>query len=542
MKQDNVQSTKKTLNSFFKLLSDNQNIRAVLNSNKNQIANYLFSVLGYKFEGSIHNANFYHYTSEAWLLAMYQELKEDLQKEILNKLKNNEQAINIEYDYNNIIEKISNLNVDETNFLRNLELLLGTYKTSDNIVKITQVKLSQLFLKKVSIAKKEILSKKIPSHLSKKEFEDLLICIMRRGLNYTLNELDPKEEDKYSLLINDAYTHLQTDSEVIPSFDAYLQEINKRKSVNEETPGRDRTNNEDVELPNAYSIFYNFAVNSFKDFNQDIKLFNLNSSSTLFKIKKLTKNYLSNLSEFAKLSSNLVDYLSNNLKALRTTKAVQFLHSVYSAYRDSFKNGLDTLNNKYTDLRGWINKSYADILHTDFIQKISNTGTNARIYIYENIVSPARDVFVFYSTNTFNIVVKTANWTKEQITNVIKSVSEIICSVASKASEGKKSYFGEGPLFNIHTDQEKYINIEINKSLNILDNEKVKDAANEIVNKIVNMSMYEAIETGVKNTIAAKKFIVERFRKMLSCGEDKREESGNSNESDKSNKKGKCTK
>jgi hypothetical protein len=101
---------------------------------------------------------------------------------------------------------IKNLKLNEQLFLKNLEIILGTYDLSDHIVKVSEFKLSQQFLKRL----KSVLDSE---HELKSSFRNLKLylqlkqkenrCCLEDLLNFNLNGKSKEDkENKFDFINN----------------------------------------------------------------------------------------------------------------------------------------------------------------------------------------------------------------------------------------------------------------------------------------------------------------------------------------------------
>ena len=72
----------RVLSSYFSIVRKFEEVKLKLKQNKiwpaGNALNILFSIFGYKYENAIINHNFYHFSSEAWILTVFRQLKEKL--------------------------------------------------------------------------------------------------------------------------------------------------------------------------------------------------------------------------------------------------------------------------------------------------------------------------------------------------------------------------------------------------------------------------------------------------------------------------------
>lgn len=497
-------NAKAGLKDYFEILSNFTKIQ-------NQAAtysSYLFALLGYKFTNHIKEANFYHYASEAYILCLFSELKDDIQNDVLKSLHNNKNPIDVKYSYNDILIKINDAEINEAKFMKILEFLLGTEGTNDSIVKVTQLKLAQLFLKKVKLSKKEIIDVKSHANLTRTEFEDILINMLRKGLNYTLNELDPSEEDKSNLILFDSFKSPENHEK--PTFGYFVNEINKRKGKT--STGNIESSKVEIEIVNPYLIFYNFSIVNFSDFLVDIDIFIEDANSIIYKIKQLLAFYYDKSFELFNFVYGLSLTLMNSAANLNVIK---YLESIFKIFAGKTVLGIKLVQKKKEQLKDWINSSFIGELNKDLVKSFKAFYINN---IFERYIKPSQELRTFLITNTFNFAIDAYGMTKTQIDSFILMMSQRIQGIFELLKVNKEKIFGPNPLFKIIYNNGRYIDIEINKNLNLLKNQVVANFINDLfnqINEVRNLSITDLVKNVASLSQSSKIFLLKSFMNIL---------------------------
>jgi hypothetical protein len=500
-KEENSKIPTRTINKYFRLVNKFEKIKTYLKNSKEGFMNTFFNIFAYRFETPLVRPNFYHYTAEAWLLTVFKRLQMDYQEEMMKGIKDF-----LNYSFNDILEKIYEsytFENDEDLFIENLEVLLGTYKITDHILKITQMKLSQMFLKKIQLAKESTINKRIPEPLSKKNFEDIIFLIIQKALNLTLNELDSREEDKNSLLLLNVFTDMkakyfekhdkfESDKNLNKNFslEEFKQELTKYRKVDESY----NTSKADVEIMNPYEIFYYFSISNLGELIQDINIFIINCSGIIGKTQFMIKNNLLKMKSYLEMSKNFAMGLSNNF---RLNFFINYVKNIYQILYAKEQQVVQLGKNKFFKLKSWINESAMISTSKDIIF----VGFDAmKGMIHDNVYEPIKDVTIMYTKFGLNIFIKYGTYSKEYVMKIYNDLKRKLVEL-----------FGEGPLIKFRTDmQEKYLNIAINTSMILTDYEKFR---NLIKNSLEQISNKEIIDSLSVNKV--KSMLVRNFRKMI---------------------------
>jgi hypothetical protein len=445
------------LNKYFQLVNDFENVKQDLRNHTNGYFDSLMGMIDYKFSNPVKDPNFYHYAAEAWILTILKTLRAILQEDL------NQGKDYFSISFNDILEKINKIKLDEDSFIENLETLLGTYKIKDHIIKITQIKMSQIFLKKIELAKEITIQNRINENITKINFEEIIFLILKKALNFTLNELNSREEDKNSLLFLNVFTQLKkiSDNENLNLFtlEDYQKELNKllEKSDTE-------TKNLEVELLNPVSTFYNFSIISFKDLVKEIETFNVNSSNLLKKIKFLVK---SNFSRAKHLLKNTYNYI--NLKS-SDYRVFALVNSIIDKTLIKSQSLVQTSKKKYTDVKQWVQTSPT---LQNYATVTKNVYSCFNVYYYsmfdrvEKVVLPLKDIIIFYYSKSVRIFVDAKLWTGDKIKNFYTLIKQTTSDVFGEKGKGigQVFYDSKQKVFQIiienHEDMvKKYPNIK----------------------------------------------------------------------------------
>jgi hypothetical protein len=478
---------KETLINYFTTLNSFIDIIVKAKTSQTGHLNYLITLLNLKFPYPIQDSHFYHFVSEAWLLGTLQELKKKYIKELEeNILLEDNLKFSFNKSYKQILQDIHSIDVDANFFIDCLEVLLGTFKLQDPVIKVTQMKLSNVYLEKTKTAKSEILDINIPDDLTKEQFEQFLFQIMLYGLGYTLNELDPKVTDKKSKILIDAYVKIDNTDDFEVTFEKYVEELNQHL--------KQKMSEAEIELLNLEKTFFNFAKYQFHDILDNIKVFNVNmgNSATLIydlsvdkmkKIYKSIKDYITILKSSE--SGVLPNYLYNDLLKNNVCR-------IYSLGESALNSIVIFKNNATCELT------------TNSIGKAKQIKESLFEYFGDNIIlyknlSPftihnnLKSLIIYTTGNTYNVIMNTSTWTKEAFLNYLFLVKTI---VNQRIGTFKNLIFeGDSPMLKITSDNEKYLHLEIRKNLTLL------NVINDLVSKFRAFDMVDYSKQSIKNLI-----------------------------------------
>jgi hypothetical protein len=488
--------TKQTLIEYFTVLNDFQDILTKLKSSNVSYISYIINFLNLQFDYPITDGHFYHFISEAWILSVFNSLKIKYMKELEDSVLMRDKCdfLVLNKSFREILDDIQYVNIDVNFFIDSLEVLLGTFRIHDPVIKVTQMKLSQLYLKKINIARAEKMD--IPDTLTREQFEKILFTYMLYGLGYTLNELDPNVTDKNSKTLIDAYTKLDNTDEFEVSFEKYVDELNKqlqRKMAESE-----------IEILNTEQTFFNFAKYRFDDIFQNVKIFNVNMGNPevllfglgveriikLFtSLRELTRFVIKN-SEIRLITSYLyrVAGLVGSNKFIIAETAVTAMQGIANL-RDWVKNGLES-----------------DVIRGNRMFVLLNDGKD---YLYKtitecNVCTNIRNVVAFTTGTTYNVVMNISSWSKEAI---MKYTDYLRTTVVEGLSAFKNNVFGGDPMIKISSDNEKYLHLEIRKDIT-LSKTKLFDLFNEIINKFMAFDLVDYTKQTANYLVAKFKAIV----------------------------------
>jgi len=288
-------------------------IKSFFNTSENKYFGYFitfFDSITIYGRSPIKSHNFYHYITQAWLLTVFGQIKNIIKSE-----RNSSNNITIK-NFKELFFFVKNIKLHEQLFLKNLEIILGTYDLTDHIIKVSEFKLSQQFLKKLKIVfdtDSELKSsfKNLKYYMQYKEEKK---CCLEDFFNFNLSF-------KGNESLKENYFNFEMNNQNYNNHDNDFNNLNLNVNNNEKT---DINNNIEVNLIN------NILVKNEEEFLND-KNFDLTKSGFLYLLKDI----------FDKVLNYTLNELDTREKNKDSSKLYDTYHfMVFSKY---FPQNLDNL-------------------------------------------------------------------------------------------------------------------------------------------------------------------------------------------------------
>lgn len=497
---------------YFKLSKNFEETKKYLSKIGNYYINSLFSVLGYQYKGRVEYPNIFHISAEAWLLGVFNELRRD---ETFDDK-------NFKCSYFDLLAKMKEIIVEENIFIDNMKLLTGIYGMQEEAFNDTRI--FKIFLVTIQETKNQI-SLEGQETMDKKDFEALMLRLLRSAFNYALNEFNSQEEDKKNLDLLNLYMEIEAiQKEVL--FDRFVKVVYEKKDIREGSLQVE----EERKLNLHLTYFYHFSQTTFEDLLTEIDLFNQNAGSVVFKIRNLIS--LKNMKRmYIKYFDLMANTLESGLRNMKLESVINFYKSVaekIKPIKDQTENYIAT---KYTTGKQWITSSvekfedfYKPFLHNVstysslLYEKTSKMTEVPRVLFYSNVYQPLSNLTLKVTSTSIDIFVNTVDYSRNKVTAIRNAITERVTYLYSST---KNSLFGEDPLLKVEYNSEKkeYMTISISKKLFILDPQRAQDFLRNILETVKSFSLKE---TGVKaynytkeKVDSAKAYIMATYKKFL---------------------------
>lgn len=307
----------------------------LLSSNSNVIKKY-FSLLGYKYNSIIPNNNFFHFATEAYIITILKEAKEEILEAEL---------------YMNVLSN----DIEEEEYFENIDILMGNSNNVHNEVKLSSDKLAKLFLSFINYQKDQV-----KRQIDKEDLD----TFFRKAVNYTLNKLNNDEDEEKSLDLYDIYMKVKQREHTLDTFieeyKNYMMEKSKTKALR-------------FCVQNPCEVFYYFCQVDYKELLKDIQYFNQQSSSVIYLGIALFKaqlnsqtNKLKNLYNYShKNYSNIKNEIVNKSELVKSTcmnklyLVNKFISEKYDHSKDQIKENYPSVYNKLSHF----NEQYVIPIH-----------------------------------------------------------------------------------------------------------------------------------------------------------------------------------
>lgn len=376
------------------------NIKVYLQSANSNVVKKYFSLLGYKYSSIIPNSNFFHFAAEAYIITSIKEGKENVNME-------------------NIVKAILETDVDQNEYLENLEILIGTTDCSDNEVKFSTSKLAKIFASNVEYEKKK------NQGVSTKDFD--LDRFFRKAVNYTLNELNNDEGEEKSLELLNVYEEFVCVEGGL-TLEKFVEEYKNRMAK------KSMTKNLKFCVQNPCEVFYFFCQTYVADLIKDLSSFNKQSTNVIYIGLAFVKAQVSHQSNKIKNYYNMSKKSYKKIRGDIGDKAEVIKKETYDR--------LEVVNS-------WLKKTYSGSKNT---LKEKFPSTYERLgELHEKYYVPIQKRMTVLSGDSYNFVLNTYNAGTERLSNLKNNIEEKI-SNAYQISKEKSSH---------------YVNIVIDKSRKI---------------------------------------------------------------------------
>jgi len=301
--------------------------------------------------------------------------------------------------------------------IQTLELITGTLYVTDPAIKLSEIRLTQSFLRNLRGIVDEKKREEIDRNLTKNEFDRVVMEMLSKSVNLTLNEVDQIDEHT-SLLLHNTYNELSRSETTLEN---YTKRVEEKRS--DENKANDATNKK------ACEVYYYFALTTLTDLIYDIDLFNQRSTSLLSKIGViLSKRGESLQNYFKKIYANMGSLLSGVKENLRTEKLKEFYANYYEKMSNLSSSSLQAVKTKVDSYKEWVgsNKYVQNALHYPniFYEKASSYSSSSRVYVYDHIYSPCKNVTVTVTSDSYNFVLRNVENAKETSKKIYESVKE----------------------------------------------------------------------------------------------------------------------
>jgi hypothetical protein len=519
------------LQEWFQMHTHFEETKKYLKKVGNVYINNLFNFLGYHYKGKVENSNILHMSAEAWLLGVLGELKKE------NSLIENKNV-----SYYTLLSHLKQVIVEENTFLDNMKLLTGVYGVEETALNDSRI--FKMFLVNIQDNKNGILLD--GDIVTRQNFDDTILRTLRVSFNFTLNEFNSNEEDKKSVDMINTYLEIKAKQNEEPepfTFEIFSRYYIEKKNINLESLPQE----EERKLYLHLNAFYDFCQTDFEDLIEEIKLFNENAGSLLFKIKNLVS--LKNIRRmYIKYFDLLTQKVECGMKNLRLEGVLNFCRSIVKEIKPYTEKALTIAKVKYTVSRKWLNstvtkyeemsdplvkqfKAYYRIVYDNYL-KCSEI---PRELFLERVYLPAKNLTLGITNKSVNLFVDTCTLGLNK-TNELKTF--LAEKVAHSLQNVKSNFFGEEPLVKVNYHEKEgnkdYMSISISKKLFLIDPTKASELVKNIIDKISHLNVTDSALQAIcyvqVKASGVKSYMISSYKRFLDlASEDEDTESNNSN-------------
>jgi hypothetical protein len=370
------------------------NIKSYLKSANSNVIKKYFSYLGYKYSSTIANNNFFHFATEAY---------------IITAIKDNHKG---DFTLENINEAILEGDIDEAEYLENLEILIGTTDCSDNEVKFSTNKLAKIFISNVDFEKRKFQASK-----GVKDFKTFdLDRFFRKAVNYTLNELNNDEGQEKSLELLNVFEDF-SGIEGGLTIEKFVEEYKNKMAKT------CKTKNLKFCVQNPCEVFYFFCQASISDLINDLACFNQQSTNIIYIGLAIVKAQVNTQ------SNRFKNYYSISKKNYKKIKGN--IDERADVIKKEAYEKLDIINH-------WINDTYSQYKTT---VKDKYPSVYDRIsYMNDNYVIPMQKRITILTGDSYQFLVNTYSTSQEKLDELKAKVVDRVSKTYNITKENAEYY------------------------------------------------------------------------------------------------------
>jgi len=227
------------------------------------------------------------------------------------------------------------------------------------------------------------------------------------------------------------------------------------------------------------------------------------------KIRNIVNKKGSKIKEYAINVTKNVGDVYDNLKLLNMR---EFYEVSFDKIKNFSRNSQEIMVVKYKNYREWVsNMKMRDALYYPSMafEKMSAISSTSRVFVYEKVYQPTKDITIAVTSNSYNFIVTNLNdvrhFSEEVYQNIKRKYSDLSDNVRIEENEEKNA-------------------VEIIISRRILPTKKIKAFLSEVYNKI--SSLKGAINVFYDKTketsIQIKENLLEKYRRFLNLLEKSR--------------------
>ena len=396
--------------------------------------------------------------------------------------------------------------ISKKKLISSLELITETIYVSDPAIKLTEVTLGKNFLKHIKIVLNDWKSQYNKASLNKKEFGNIIMDILSKTVNLTINEIDTLENENNDLIFYNTYNEMIAINQEL-TLEEYICKVEELRNG-----GKNKDNSHDITITNACEAFFFFTQTSLSLLIIDLEMFNQQYTSLISKIRivinkkgKSVQEYLSKFTEeFCKLYINLKNDAKNK-------NLFEFYNTIYDKILLINESSKIMVVSKYKNYKEWINSidmknvfSYPKFV----VGKLNNLSSNSTLFIYQKIYQPTKDITFTTTGYSYNFIIKNVDNAKNISLDIYSSMKENALKIIDE-------YFDKYVKIDVDEDKDTIV-IQISRKILSENSSKLVSFTFEYLKKIkINKVLTEMLQKSIETSLQLKDRIIEKYRRLL---------------------------
>lgn len=471
--------TKTQIQDLFNITSQFSTTRNSLNKLFNQQMSEFFDYIGFSFRGVIENPNIMHIIAEAWLLTLFEGI-----------------STSVVERYSDLLGLILEYDVPLNEYIKNIQILTKIFNIRESVL-TNDSNVYEVFLINLNEAKIEILDQAPFEELdSKRTFEDLMLEIIRTGVNYSINEFNSSELNKKNLKMFKSYTSEITIENYITSATTKEEEVDVISQ-----PGKEK-------LRVMMEKYFDFLKTDVESFIKEIEFINKNWASLMFRLQILFSPR-----NLKKLIGKYVDKVAIKIEEKIPAFPLTTILNMTTCAMDVSQTAL---TKTLPEMKQWITSSLEQSLplqmakpfYTNLIRMTSTLASIPRVVIYDTMYKPLKNI----SIQVYDTIVIVSVKGYENAMLILRRILNMPYNVLNSMWE-----FVTGALIVVDAKGEN-VHISISKKLFLIDPQMTINLISQVVDtvKSVNQLPENALAYTREKYITSKDYMISNYQKFLS--------------------------
>ena len=343
--------------------------------------------------------------------------------------------------------------------------------------------------------------------------------ILRKTVNLTINEIDTQDSNNNQLIFYETYDELIAKNETL-TLEVFIDKVEQKRD------GKSESGTQDITITNACEAFFYFSQSSLSILFVDLEMFNQQYTSFISKIRIiLSKKGISMKEYMSKIYCELGQFyfkVTENIKLKKLSEFYKYANHKLSIFKDSSKQNVYSRYNHY---REWINNTKLKdaVLYPVFVmEKVNNLSNNSRVFIYNQVYQPTKDITFTATGNSYNFVIKNVQNVRESSLSVYSSIKDNMINLLN--SKIREDYIDR--YVKIHVKEEKnLIIIEISKNFFVVNSSKMTSLISNTLDCLKNIkirdNIHQLYEKSKETSVQIKDNFIEKYKRFVTFFEHK---------------------